>query len=139
MPREDIDLLASVALFEGLSKRELRAIARVAKQVHFPAGHDIVVEGETAAGFHLIAKGKATIVVGGRKRNQLGSGDYFGEISLIDGGPRSATVVAETDVTTLAISAWQFKPLLVQYPSMMKKMLIELCARLRSTQKIPGI
>jgi CRP/FNR family cyclic AMP-dependent transcriptional regulator len=138
MPKDDLTMLSSVPLFEGLSNRELRAILRVARQVHFPAGKSIVKEGDTAAGFHLIAEGKAKVIVNGKKRNQLSKGDFFGEISLLDGGPRSASVIADTDVTTLAISAWQFRPILTQNPSIMKKMLIELCARLRSTQKIPG-
>ena len=138
MLNDDLALLKSVPLFEGLSKRELRAILKVSRKVHFLEGRAIVSEGDTAAGFHLIAEGRAKVLVNGKKRNALKKGDFFGEISLLDGGPRSASVIAESDVTTLAISAWQFRPILTQHPSIMKKMLVELCARLRSTQKIPG-
>ena len=133
--KESVDMLGSVPLFEGLSKKELDLIYREAKQSEFEAGHDIVEQGATGVGFHLILEGKADVLVGGRKRATLGPGDYFGEMSLLDGGPRSATVKTATDVRTLALTSWAFLPLLDKMPSIARKMLVELSRRLRGLEK----
>jgi CRP-like cAMP-binding protein len=133
--KEAVDMLGSVPLFEGLSKKELDLIYREAKQTEFEPGHDIVEQGATGVGFHLILDGKADVLVGGRKRATLGPGDYFGEMSLLDGGPRSATVKTATDVRTLALTSWTFLPLLDKMPSIARKMLVELSRRLRGLEK----
>ena len=73
--------------------------------------------------------------VHGKRRRPLGPGDYFGEISLIDRGPRSATVEADTDVRTFAIASWDFMPLAMESPTMSKKMLLEMCRRIRSLEE----
>src|SRR6266487_3277420 len=93
-----IDMLSTVDLFSGFTKKELGKIHDSAKEVHFPAGHAIVSEGESGVGFHMILQGKASVTVGGQLRTHLGPGDYFGEIALIDRGARSASVTADTDV-----------------------------------------
>jgi CRP/FNR family transcriptional regulator, cyclic AMP receptor protein len=72
-------------------------------------------------------------MVGGRTRRRLGPGDFFGEISLLDRGPRMATVVAETPVRTLSLSSWNFRAALKELPSMAIKMLEELAHRIRTT------
>jgi CRP-like cAMP-binding protein len=133
--KKAVEMLGSVPLFEGLSKRELDTIYREAKEIEFEAGHDIVEQGATGVGFHLILEGKADVLVGGRKRASLGPGDYFGEMSLLDGGPRSATVKTSTDVRTLALTSWAFLPLLDKMPSIARKMLVELSRRLRGLEK----
>lgn len=126
-----IELLKSVPLLQGLSKRELKAILQAAEDVEHPAGESIVREGATGAGFHLILDGRAAVSIGGEVRKHLGPGDYFGEMALIDKGPRSATVTSETPVRTLIISAWTFNPLLDQFPSIARKLLVEMTKRLR--------
>lgn len=128
-------MLGSVPLFEGLSKKELDLIYREAKQAQFEPGHDIVEQGATGVGFHLILDGKADVLIGGRKRATLGPGDYFGEMSLLDGGPRSATVKTATPVRTLALTSWAFLPLLDKMPSIARKLLVELSRRLRGLEK----
>jgi CRP-like cAMP-binding protein len=70
-----------------------------------------------------------------RKRGTLGAGDFFGEISLLDGGPRSADVVAATDVDMLGLTAWVFRGVLEQYPSIAQKMLVTMAGRLRDATK----
>jgi len=129
------ELLAGVDLFLGLSKKELRAIAAMAKEMQFDEGQRVVAEGEEGGRFHLILEGKAKVTVRGRTRNTLGPGDYFGEISLIDGGPRSATVTAETPLRSLALAEWNFRPLLKEVPTIAPKVLVEMCRRLRSNEQ----
>jgi len=133
--RDDLlALLSRVPLFEGLSKKELEAVLRSSSEVEHDAGHNIVTEGGGAAGFHLMLAGEATVLQGGREKRTLGAGDFFGEIALIDGGPRSATVRADTRVRTLSITAWDFKPLLSEHPDMAHKVMVELCRRIRAAE-----
>jgi CRP/FNR family cyclic AMP-dependent transcriptional regulator len=133
--KDTLALLASVPLFEGLSNRELNSILTVAKEIDHDEGHDIVEEGATGVGFHLILSGEAHVLIGGRKRATLRAGDYFGEMSLLDGGPRSATVRASTPVHTLALTSWAFLPLLDKNPSIAKKLLQEMSKRLRNIER----
>ncbi len=132
---EAVSALKNVALFEGLTTKELNEIYKAAKEVHFPAGKAIVQEGEAGAAFHLILEGSARVTSGGRTHAKLGPGDYFGEMALIDRQPRSATVVADTDVRTLSLVSWSFLPLLDHMPTVAKKMLLVMTARLRAAEK----
>jgi len=129
------DLLSCVPIFEGLSRKELRHVINASKEVEFPAGRTIVVEGDTGTAFHMILKGKARVTVHGRTKARLGAGDYFGEMSLIDRGMRSATVIAETPVRTLSLVSWSFLPLLDEMPSVAKKMLVVMSQRLRASER----
>lgn len=133
--KQAIDMLKSVPLFEGLSKRELDSVYNAGKQVEFEAGHDIVEEGHTGIGFHLILDGEVDVLVSGRKRAALGRGDYFGEMSLLDGGPRSATCRTKTEVQTLSLTPWAFLSLVERNPSIARKLLVELSRRLRALEK----
>jgi CRP/FNR family transcriptional regulator, cyclic AMP receptor protein len=132
--KEQLERLRSVRLFEGLSDRELKDILGRSREVVHPAGRDIVEEGGGSAGFHLILDGKATVIRGGEVRGSLGKGDYFGEISLLDGKPRSATVKAEGEVRTLSLTAWQFEPMLQDHPKLAHKLLLGLCAHVRAAE-----
>lgn len=125
--------LQSVPLFSGLTKKELAVVAGAAKEVKANAGDILAKEGEHGVGFFLILEGTARVVVNGRTRRRLSAGDTFGEIALLDGGPRTATVIAETDMVMLGITAWAFKGLLTQYPTITIKLLEEVASRLRST------
>ena len=136
MTKKDVlAMLGQVPLFEGLSKRELTAIYTAGKITAFPPGKAVVEEGATGLGFHLILEGEAAVTVGGRKRATLRAGDYFGEMSLLDGGPRSATVRAETSVRTLGLTSWAFLPLIEEHPTMARKLLVEVSKRLRNLEK----
>jgi CRP/FNR family cyclic AMP-dependent transcriptional regulator len=128
-----VEQLKTVPLFSGCSARELASLGRFLREVDFPAGRQIVQQGRTGTGLHVIIEGETKVVVGDRTRRRLGPGEFFGEISLLDRGPRTATVVAETPVRTLALSAWNFRAALKEHPSMAVKMLEELATRVRSS------
>jgi CRP/FNR family cyclic AMP-dependent transcriptional regulator len=133
--QDPIKLLGGVPIFEGLSSKELKAIAGSAKEVTHRQGSILARQGDAGAGFFLILDGTASVRIGDRKVNSMGPGDFFGEISLLDGGPRTATVAAETDVTTLGLTSWTFKRLVEQNPSIASKMLKVMAQRLRSSDK----
>ncbi len=132
-----IDRLRSVAIFRGLDDKELHRIVAVGKEVRFDTGKVVAQQDGGAAGFHLVLDGQVSVVVDGRERARLGPGKYFGEMSLLDGLPRSATVKAEEPTTTFALTSWQFLPLLADYPSISRALLVELCARLRRVEQDP--
>lgn len=135
MPKTSLDMLGSVGLFEGLSKRELSQIHRTAREGEFMPEEVIVTEGETGVGFHLIISGRAKVLAGKKAIANLGPGDFFGELSLIDRGPRTATVVAQTKLKTLSLVSWEFLPLLDRNPSIARKILVEITRRLRNERK----
>lgn len=126
------DLLKTVPLFATCTKKQLDAIAGISKAVNHDAGRTICKEGETGAAFHVIVEGETKVQVGGRTRRRLGPGAFFGEIALLDGGPRSATVIAETPVRTLSVPVFSFRSLLRADPSLAMKLLEEVCRRMRS-------
>jgi CRP/FNR family transcriptional regulator, cyclic AMP receptor protein len=128
------DLLKTVPIFSACSPKELSGIAALVKEVEFPPGKVITKEGQTGVGMHIVVEGETKVQIGGRTRRRLGPGAFFGEIALLDGGPRTATVVAETAVKTLAIPAWSFKALVRSQPSLALKMLEETCRRLRANE-----
>lgn len=129
------DLLGSVDLFRDLSRRELRAVAGLTQEVGFEPGVTVAAEGEAGGRFYLIVEGQARVRVQGSTKAMLGPGAYFGEISLIDGRPRSATVTAETALRTLSLATFNFRPLLAEHPAIGHKLLLEMCRRLRSAQQ----
>jgi CRP/FNR family transcriptional regulator, cyclic AMP receptor protein len=135
--RDPIQMLASVPLFEGLSKKELGQIAGAGKRVTHRQGAVLAKQGQSGVGFFLILEGEAGVKVGNRPARGLGPGDFFGEISLLDGGPRTATVTAETEVTTLGLTPWDFKRLVESNPAIASKMLKVMAQRLRSASKDP--
>jgi CRP-like cAMP-binding protein len=134
-----VGMLSEVALFEGLSKRDLEKIVAIAREAEARPGEAVVTEGGGGVGFHLILEGRATVTRNGRRIRTLGPGDSFGDIALIDGGARSATVAAETTLRVLSVTSWNFKPLLIERPQIAYKLLLQLCARLRDAEKRPPI
>lgn len=125
---------AEVDLFTELPRRLVEKIAAIAREVTFNPGQEVVEEGHGGVGFHLILDGQATVQVRGQSRPDLGPGDYFGEISLVDGKPRSATVRAKTPLHTASLTVWDFQPLLERDTSIALALLRRMCARLRSVE-----
>jgi CRP-like cAMP-binding protein len=105
------ELLDSVPLFGGLSRREREQIAHSMKGRSLDAGETLAVEGERGVGFFVIQSGTARVSVGGEERRMLGPGDYFGEIALISQANRSATVSAETPLQVWGLTSWEFRPI----------------------------
>ena len=135
--REVAQQLAKVPLFSGCSNRELTTIAKAAKEVSHREGHVIAREGDHGVGFFLITDGTAKVTRGGKGLAKLGPGDFFGEISLLDRGPRTATVTATSDIMLEGITAWVFRGLLEEHPAIAMKMLEVLAKRVRTASKSP--
>ncbi len=127
--------LAKVPMFTGCSKREIEVIARATTEVSHAAGTEVAKEGQRGVGFFLILEGKADVTIGGKKRASLGQGDFFGEIALLDGGPRTATVTAVTPIKLAGLTEWVFRGLLQEHPSIALKTLESVAGRLRSASK----
>jgi CRP-like cAMP-binding protein len=111
MDENRIELLRRVPLFARLEARDLRDIANTMKERRFSAGDVIAQEGQSGIGFFVIEDGEARVEIEGREVSRLGAGDYFGEIALIAESPRTATVTAETDLTALGLTSWEFRPI----------------------------
>ena len=133
--KERLERLGSARLFAGLSKTDLKNLNDISKVVNHDEGHEITSEGDRGAAFHLVLEGEARVVRGGRTVARLVPGEFFGEMALIDEGTRTASVIAATPVTTLAIAAWEFRPLVKRRPEMAWKLLVHLTGRLRDSQK----
>jgi len=129
--------LAKVPIFSGCSKRELQLIARAAKEVNHKQDTVIAREGERGIGLFLILEGECNVTIGGRTKAKLGPGDFFGEVALLDGGPRTATVTAITPVKLVGITGWVFRGLLMEHPTIALKTLEGVAGRLRAVSKEP--
>jgi CRP-like cAMP-binding protein len=132
VPRETVALLQGVPLFSGLSKRDVRRIGGLARKVAFAPGRTIVERGVRGDCFYLVVDGTAkvygSVVPTGRAIARLGPGEFFGEMALLDGGPHTATVVAETRVTAMDPRP-SFRQLLLKEPAVSLRMLEEMAQR----------
>jgi len=127
-----IEWVRQVPLFESCSQRELRAIAGVVKEVSHPKGTVIAKEGDPGVGLFIIVEGEAEVTIGGKRMAILRRGDFFGEIALLDGGPRSATVTARSDMRLLGLTEWVFRGLIQEHPSIAVRTLESMAGRLRA-------
>ncbi len=128
-------LLKKVPVFSALSGRNLKQIGKLMDEVRVKAGQILVQQGKTGQDFYLIVDGQARVEKDGKKFKILGPGDFFGEISLIDRGPRTASVLSETDMTVLAVSHRAFMRLLDTVPALSKAMLGALCNYIRNAER----
>jgi CRP-like cAMP-binding protein len=132
---DKIDVLKKVPLFGALSRRHLEMIARHADQVKRDAGTTLARQGGRGLEFLLIVEGSARVERDGKVIAHLGAGDFFGEMSLIDGRPRSATVIADASVLLLVVEVRSFGRLLEMVPGLSKKVMAALCERLRAADE----
>jgi CRP-like cAMP-binding protein len=133
---EKMTYLQRVNLFESCSTRQLRAIARIAEVQEVPAGTVLARIGEPGDRFFVAVDGAARIEISAQNHIRLGPGAFFGEMSLLDGEPRSATVIADTAMRLLVISRRDFVTLLREVPSLTQQMLVTLCQRLRRAEQV---
>jgi CRP-like cAMP-binding protein len=106
-----IEVLKQVPLFRDLPEKQLQRLADEFRERKFRDGQELTAEGSGGVGFFVIESGSAKVTVDGEDRRELGPGDYFGEIALIDGGLRSATITATSDGVAQGLTQWQFRPL----------------------------
>jgi CRP-like cAMP-binding protein len=132
---EVVDTLKRVPLFAGLSDRALKHVAKSLQEREFAEGTEITTQDRSGVGFFVIDEGNAEVKVGGEVVRNLGPGEYFGEIALIDNGPRSATVIASTTLRCRGMTAWAFRPLVQKHPEMAWPILEALVARLREAEE----
>ena len=125
--------LERVPLLAGMNDKARGRLAKTMKDRTFKQGREVVAQGRTGAGFFLIIEGEAVVTIGGEVIRTLGPGDYFGEMALLHGGPRSATVTAQTELSCLTISSWGFKAFVQENPQVAWDMLQRLAERLRES------
>jgi pyruvate,water dikinase len=131
-PRQDpVASLQRVELFAGMDRRQSEQIARLLKERRFAKGETVIMEGSGGAAFFIIESGEASVSSKGVNLATLGRGQYFGEVALIDGGPRSATVTAATDLVCYALTFWEFRPLVERNGTIGWRLLQALAKQLR--------
>ena len=134
MKRRSRNTLAELPLFAQCSRKELVRIARLGAQVDVRAGEIICREGNPGRDCYVIVEGRATASIDGRTVATLGRGAVLGEIALLDGGPRTATVVADTPIRLYVFDPSEFESMLAHVPSVARKVMATLSTRLRTVE-----
>jgi CRP-like cAMP-binding protein len=129
-----LDALQNVPFLSHVQRKDLDGLAQTMAEREAPPGKEIVTQGKGGVAFFLILEGQATVVVDGEDRRTLGPGEHFGEIALIVPDiPRTSTVRADTDVRLAALTAWNFKPFVMQNPDVAWALLEEMAKRFAAT------
>lgn len=129
--KHSYDQLADIPFFRGWTGEELAMVDKVADYVSYKPAERLITQGTTGYEFIVILEGEVEVAVDGEVVATLGPGDHVGEMALLSGSPRSASVVAKTDVRALLVGAREFAALVAQSPSLDRKLLISLTNRLR--------
>jgi len=129
---EKLDLLHSIPLFDRLDRKHLGRLGMLTEEVDVPAGKVLIRQGELGDEMMVIVTGTVTVERDGAQINSLKPGDFFGEIALIDRGPRTATVTADTPCRLLVISHRDFRALMDEFPEVATEVLVTLAHRLRT-------
>jgi CRP-like cAMP-binding protein len=129
--RASADVLKRVPLFAGLDARELQEIAAQMRERRFHAGDTVTEEGAGGAGFFVVESGEAEVTVAGEHRGTIGAGDYFGEIALLTGSDRTATIKAKTDMACWGMTPWDFRPLVESNSTIAWKLLTAMADKLK--------
>lgn len=129
------NVLAAVPLFDGLKPRHLKRLAHVAEVADYMAEHTIVREGDAGDAFYVVLAGQAKVTTNGKLINRVLPGDHFGEISLLDGDVRTATVSSETPMTLLMLSRAKFLKVVRDEPEMAMNLLASLAKQVRRTTR----
>lgn len=125
------EMLKKVPLFADLDGRELQQIASSMRERRFGAGDTVTQEGAGGAGFFVVESGQAEVTVDGQPRGSIGPGDYFGEIALLTGSDRTATITASSDMLCYGMTPWDFRPLVESNSAIAWKLLTAMADKLR--------
>ena len=131
MAKASSDVLKQVPLFAGLDDRELQEIAGQMRERRFGAGDTVTQEGAGGAGFFVVEDGQADVTVNGEQRGTIGPGDYFGEIALLTGSDRTATITAKSDMVCWGMTPWDFRPLVESNSAIAWKLLTAMADKLK--------
>lgn len=126
-----LDHLASISLFSALSRKELQRVAKASDEVTVKQGHELVRQGDVGREMFVIVDGTATVKRNGRKVASVGPGSAIGEMALLDKGPRTASIVADTDLTVLVLGAREFGGVIDDVPGLAHKIMATLATRIR--------
>ena len=136
--RKSDQLLSRVPLFSGLSKKDLQDISRLTTRLNLPAGHELMHQGGLGREFVIVLEGTVDVVIDGEVVAQCGPGEFFGEIALLEGRPRNASVVAKDDVVVDVIGRGEFSSLLNDRPEIDKKVRAAMAQRLADDAELQG-
>ena len=129
--RGSVEVLNKVPLFAGLDDRELETIAAQMRERRFSAGDTMTEEGAGGAGFFVVESGEAEVTVDGDVRGTVGPNDYFGEIALLTGSDRTATITAKSDMLCWGMTPWDFRPLVESNSTIAWKLLTAMAEKLK--------
>lgn len=129
------DEIAAIPLFSACSKRDLQRLARATDELAVGAGTELTVQGAIGREAFVIISGTAAVIKDGKQVALVGAGDHFGELSLLDGGLRTATVTAADDMVVLVLSKPAFNGVLDEIPTLAHKLLVSLAHRLRESEQ----
>ncbi len=137
MASDKLQLIADVPMFSACTKQEIKRIASLANRVEVPAGQPLTKEGDRSKEFFIIAEGEANVTVRGDRVATLGAGDFFGETALLDPGPRTATVTADTPMVVYKVEGEDFRSLLIDVPFIARNILRGIARRMRELTEAP--
>jgi CRP-like cAMP-binding protein len=126
--------LAAIPIFAGCTRRELSLVSRLATEVDVPAGAQLTTQGRPGNEFAIVLDGTATVAVNGAVVSTLGAGDHYGEMALLDEGPRTATITAQSPMSLAVVGRRDFRNLLDQSPILARTLLVGLARRLREVE-----
>ncbi len=135
---EKLDLLHRIPLFSAFDRRRLERLGMLAEEVDVPAGKVLMRQGESGSDLMVVVRGQVAIERDGRRLNTLGPGDFFGEIALLDGGPRTATATADEAATLLVVGHREFHSLMEEFPDVAAQVLNALAHRIRRLEPDAG-
>lgn len=136
MADEKTDLLRRIPLFAGLGRKELAELATLADEIEVPDGRALTTEGASGHEFFIVLDGHVSVEIGGQQVNELGPGDFLGEIALVDGRPRSASTRVVGDTRLLVIGHREFHQLMADFPSVQSAVLQALAERVRQNEQL---
>ncbi len=129
------DRLASISIFSELSKKELRKISRLMTEISIDAGRVLIRQGDPGREFMIIRSGDAEVIRNGKKIAEVGAGDFLGELAVLSGAPRNASVIATSDMVIEALNRREFMSLLDENPKIAKKILLGAVTRLHAAEQ----